>query len=230
LAAAAEAEVARKSASPVGSAGSNPAVRTNASLMTGDMSAEILTIGHSNHSAERFLALLRGAEVVLLIDVRSVPYSRRLPHFSRPQLETLLADAGIAYEFRGAELGGRPPRPDLFHRGVADYRHMAAEPSFHSGLARVREAATERRTALLCAERDPLDCHRALLVGRALAEAGSAMAHILADGSLEPQAAFEERLLRITGKDAPDLLASREARLAAAYHARVRRAAYRASH
>jgi uncharacterized protein (DUF488 family) len=191
------------------------------------MTAEILTIGHSNHPAERFLALLRGAEVALLVDVRSVPFSRRVPHFSRPRLEALLADAGIAYEFRGAELGGRPARPDLFRDGAADYERMAAEPGFRSGLGRVRELAAQQRTALLCAERDPLDCHRALLVGRALADAGLAVGHILADGSREPQAALEERLLRLGGHDAPDLLVSREERLAAAYGARARRAAYR---
>ncbi len=191
------------------------------------MTSEILTIGHSNHPAERFLALLKAAGIALLVDVRSVPFSRRLPHFSRPRLEALLANAGIAYEFRGAELGGRPRRADLFQDGIADYEHMAAEPEFQSGLARVRELAAKRRTTLLCAERDPLDCHRALLVGRGLAETGLAITHILADGSLEPQTALEERLLRISGGDSPDLLSSRETRLAAAYRARARRAAYR---
>lgn len=192
------------------------------------MSAEILTIGHSNHSPERFLALLAGAGASLLVDVRSLPFSRRLPHFSRPHLAPLLGRAGIAYEFLGDSLGGRPARPDLLRDGIADYEEMAAEPAFRAGLARVQEVAAERRTVLLCAERDPLDCHRALLVGRALAAAGAAMTHILADGTHEPQAALEERLLRLTGHDAADLLDPREARLAAAY--RARRSAHGAAH
>ncbi len=192
------------------------------------MSTEILTIGHSNHSAETFLTLLKEAGVALLVDIRSIPFSRWVPHASRPQLTALLAGAGIGYEFRGDALGGKPPRQNLSRDGMADYEQMAAAPDFRAGLARVREAAAEQRTVLLCAERDPLDCHRALLVGRALAEQGLAIVHILADGSRESQAAFEERLLRVTGKDIPDLLASREARLAAAYRARRLRAMHRA--
>jgi uncharacterized protein (DUF488 family) len=191
------------------------------------MTGEILTIGHSNHSAARFLALLKGAGIALLVDVRSVPFSRRLSHFARPRLEKLLGSAAIAYEFHGAGLGGRPKRPDLFRDGVADYERMAAEPLFRAGLDRLRALAAERRTALLCAERDPLDCHRALLVGRALAEAGMTVTHVLADGALMPQGTFEDRLLQTTGTDAPDLLCPRETRLAAAYHARARRVAYR---
>ncbi len=191
------------------------------------MSAEILTIGHSNHTAERFLELLAGAGISLLVDVRSIPHSRWVPHFSRPRLQALLGEAGIAYEFQGDALGGRPARPELFRDGVADYERMAAEPEFRAGLARVRAAAAERRLALMCAERDPLDCHRALLVGRALAETGATVTHILADGAQEPQAALEERLLRLAGHDTPDLLAPREARLDAAYRARARRGAFR---
>ena len=194
-----------------------------------NMSTEILTIGHSNHPAEKFLTLLAEAGVALLLDIRSIPFSRRVPHASRPQLVGLLAGAGIAYEFRGDALGGRPAHADLLVDGVADYERMAAMPDFRAGLARVREAAAERRTVLLCAERDPLDCHRALLVGRALAGQGLAIVHILADGSHESQASFEERLLRASGMSAPDLLASREARLAGAYRAQRLRAAHRRS-
>jgi uncharacterized protein (DUF488 family) len=194
-----------------------------------EMSKEILTIGHSNHSTETFLALLKEAGAVLLVDIRSIPFSRWVPHASRPQLTALLAGAGIAYEFRGDALGGKPTRPDLFRDGMADYERMAAAPDFRAGLARVREAAEKQRTVLLCAERDPLDCHRALLVGRALAEQGLAIVHILADGAREAQMAFEERLLRVTGMDVPDLLTPREARLAEAYRTQRLRAARRRS-
>jgi uncharacterized protein (DUF488 family) len=159
----------------------------------------VFTIGHSNHSSERFLALLQGAGITAVADVRSIPRSRRWPHFSRDRLERRLAEAGIAYVFLGAELGGRPDDPALLRAGRPDYDLMAATPSFRAGLDRVRDGAARYRIALMCAEREPLDCHRFLLVSRHLHERGVGLRHILADGSVEPHEAAEVRLLRQAG-------------------------------
>jgi uncharacterized protein (DUF488 family) len=202
---------------------------------------DVLTIGHSNHTAERFLGLLQGARVARVVDVRSVPFSRWLPQFRRERLEEMLAGAGIAYAFRGVELGGRPSREALFCDGVADYEKMAADAGFRTGLERVIAEAAGARTALLCAEREPLDCHRCLLIGRRLHEAGVAVGHILAagtiggtiGGTIEPHAATEARLLDAAGLPpapdllAPDLLAPSGERLAAAYRRRAARVAFR---
>jgi len=161
--------------------------------------ATVFTIGHSNHSSDHFLALLQGAGITAVADVRSIPQSRRWPHFSRARIERWLADAGIAYVFLGAELGGRPADPALIRDGRPDYDLMTAAPSFQAGLERVLEGAGRYRMALMCAEREPLDCHRFLLVSRRLYERGAQLCHILADGSTEPHESTETRLLQQTG-------------------------------
>jgi uncharacterized protein (DUF488 family) len=159
----------------------------------------VFTIGHSNHSSERFLALLQGAGITAVADVRSIPRSRRWPHFSRARIERWLAEAGITYVFLGAELGGRPDDPALLRKGRPDYELMAATPSFQAGLSRVLDGAVRYQVALMCAEREPLDCHRFLLVSRHLRERGVGLRHILADGSIESHETTVNRLLRQTG-------------------------------
>lgn len=167
----------------------------------------VFTIGHSNHSSERFLALLQGAGITAVADVRSIPRSRRWPQFSRGRIERWLAEAGIAYVFLGAELGGRPDDPALSREGHPDYDLMAATPMFQAGLDRVLDGAARYRIALMCAEREPLDCHRFLLVSRRLHERGVRLRHLLADGSIEPHEATEVRLLRQTGVGVDSLFA-----------------------
>jgi uncharacterized protein (DUF488 family) len=187
----------------------------------------LLTIGHSRHSLERFIDLLEGAGATAVADVRSAPMSRFSPHFNKAALAKSLAARNIAYIFLGAALGGRPSRPELYTQGVTDYEKMAASPEFRAGLEQLREAAAAHRVALMCAEADPLDCHRCLLVGRALAEQGVDVGHILATGDVMTQTEIEDRLLASEKLADQDLLgASRTERLADAYRARNRKAAY----
>ena len=187
---------------------------------------DLLTLGHSNLPADGFLTLVQGAGVTAIADVRSVPFSRRYPWFSGPALAAHLQGAGVAYLPLGDVLGGRPRDPALYCEGVADYEKMAATPQFRGGLDRVAEAAGRFRVCLMCAEREPLDCHRCLLVTRALAERGFAVGHVLADGTIEPHGETEERLIALARVPA-DLFADRNQRLAAAYARRAGTAAYR---
>jgi uncharacterized protein (DUF488 family) len=184
----------------------------------------LLTIGHSNLSADGFMALVQDAGVTAIADVRSVPFSRRFPWFSGGKLAARLRGADIAYLPFGDALGGRPPDPALYCEGVVDYEKMAATPPFRAGLDRIGEAMGRFRLCLMCAEREPLDCHRCLLVGRALAERGFALGHILVDGTIEPHAITQERLLGRSG-GANDLFGDHAERLAAAYRARARKVA-----
>jgi uncharacterized protein (DUF488 family) len=190
------------------------------------MATEVLTIGHSSLRYEQFLELLGGANVTAIADVRSAPYSRRFPHFNREALSSRLREDGIAYVFLGKELGGRPSNPEFYCDGVADYERMAQTPEFSEGLDRVREGARKYRIALMCSEREPLDCHRCLLVGRALAHRGACVNHLLGDGGVISQTAIEETLLERSGRDAADLFAAPADRLAAAYRARAKKAAF----
>lgn len=191
---------------------------------------DILTIGHSRHSLERFAALLEAAQVTAIADVRSAPVSRFSPQFNKAALSASLPARGVVYEFLGKELGGRPARPELYTQGVADYEKLAAAPEFRAGLARLIELAERQRLAAMCAEADPLDCHRCLLIGRALAETEREVGHILPSGEIVTHAQIEDRLLeRANLTEAGLLLQSRDERLAEAYRARARRAAYAAT-
>jgi uncharacterized protein (DUF488 family) len=188
--------------------------------MTVPADFDLMTVGHSNLAAERFIALIQNAGVTAIADVRSVPFSRRFPWFSGPKLAARLHGAGIAYLPFGDALGGRPRDPALYRDGVADYERMAATMQFRAGLDRLGEAMGRFRLCVMCAEREPLDCHRCLLVARALAERGLALGHILIDGTIEPHAATEERLLGRAG-GADDLFGGRADRLAQAYRDRA---------
>jgi uncharacterized protein (DUF488 family) len=190
----------------------------------------ILTIGHSRHSLERFIALLESAGVTAVADVRSAPMSRFSPQFNKKALAASLAGHGIDYLFLGKELGGRPERPELYTDGRADYEKMAASSEFRAALAQLIEMAQQHRVAAMCAEADPLDCHRCLLVGRALAKAGHDVAHILASGEIASQAEVEDRLLETEHLAEDDLLMrSRQECLAEAYRARNLKAGYAVS-
>lgn len=191
-----------------------------------DSDLVVLTIGHSNHSWEAFEALLRGAGVTAIADVRTSPWSKHTPQFSKTALSERLRQAGIAYVWLGDALGGRPGKPSLFRDGVANYERMAQESAFREGLDRVCSGAQSHRIALMCAEKHPLDCHRCLLVGRALAESGVQVGHILADGRIEPQAVTETQLLTAAGLDQDDIFESRAERLARAYRRRGQKVAF----
>ena len=157
------------------------------------MQGSILTIGHSNHALERFIALIESAGVSTIADVRSRPVSRFVPHFNRARLEAALAERGISYVFLGRELGGRPDDPSLMKNGKPDYAAMARTSGFSAGLAAVVNQSAKGKVALLCAERDPIDCHRFLLIGRELAARRIPVAHILSTGEIEPHAETERR-------------------------------------
>jgi uncharacterized protein (DUF488 family) len=182
---------------------------------------DVFTIGHSNIPVDRFIAMLRDAEVNAVADVRSVPSSRWFPWFSAKPLAEKLAGAGITYTMKGAVLGGRPRDTSLFRDGVVDYDAMAVQPEFVSSLDQLIGEAARSRICLTCAERDPLDCHRCLLIARRLAERGLGVGHILHDGTIEPRVATEERLLSLDADAAGFFAAGESERLAAAYRHRA---------
>lgn len=187
---------------------------------------EILTVGHSNHPWTSFLALLRRGNVTAIADVRSSPYSRRQPQFNREDLQDALRSESIAYVYLGNALGGRPVSSALYQDGVANYEAMARTEKFATGLNRVLEGAVKYKIALMCSEADPLNCHRCLLVGRALVERGVRVAHILGSGQILLHSDIEETLLAGSGKTGDDFFAPRSERLAEAYRLHSRKVAY----
>jgi uncharacterized protein (DUF488 family) len=194
------------------------------------MAFDLFSIGHSNISADRFIALLRDAGADAVADVRSTPYSRFFPWFSRKNLEAKLAAEGMAYLPYGETLGGRPHNRSLYRDGIADYEAVARQNDFRVSLAQLQTDASRRRVCLMCAEREPLDCHRCLLVARAFADRGLSIGHILYDGSIEPHGSTEQRLMAWSGAatESDLFVTGQSERLAAAYRRRARAVAYRA--
>jgi uncharacterized protein (DUF488 family) len=198
------------------------------------LGARLVSVGHSLHSIEKFVDLLRKEGVTAVADVRTSPYSRRLPQFNRHDLEAALRTSEIAYVFLGDQLGGRPQSAELYdERGVVDYERVRRTAAFREGLRRLLEKARQGTVAMLCAEDDPLDCHRGLMITPALVELGVAPRHLRRDRTVETTTEMEDRLLRetkLTGRLLPDLFTpapDRNEVLAEAYRVRAGKKAYR---
>ena len=168
----------------------------------------VFTIGHSTHAIDRFVALLRQHGVTAVADVRSMPYSRFQPQFNRGPLAEALKGQGIAYVFLGQELGARSEDKSCYENGRVQYRRLAKTETFRAGLERVCSAKESHRIALMCAEREPLECHRTLLVSRELAAAGISVVHIHDDGHLESHPDAMKRLLTLVRLPDQDLFRS----------------------
>jgi uncharacterized protein (DUF488 family) len=189
----------------------------------------LFTIGHSNHSLAHFILLLRQHGVTAVADVRSAPYSRRYPHFNRQNLaEALHGSADITYVFLGAQLGARPEEPECFTSdGRVRFDRLGESLGFRNGIRRVVQGLQIYRIALMCAERDPLDCHRGILIAPRIMTEAPSLSHIGPEGELESHAAAEQRLM--TEFHFPDrgLFDSHAQLLAEAYRRREEQIAWR---
>ena len=186
----------------------------------------VLTVGHSNHSIEKLLSLLEANGVTAIGDVRSSPYSRYISHFNREPLQQTLKDHRIAYVFLGVELGARSKDPACYERGKVQYSRLAETDLFQAGLRRVVQGAASHRLALLCAEKEPLDCHRTILVARELEKQGLRVSHIHSDGHLEPHGDAIKRLFKTLDLPETDLFRTPKDLVAQAYALQAERIAH----
>ena len=189
------------------------------------METNVFTIGHSRHALDDFVALLRRHSVTALCDVRSTPYSRINSQFNREDFKQALLNVGVVYVYLGLELGARSLDSGCYVDGKVQYDRLAQTELFRKGLDRIREGMKGYRLALMCAEKDPLECHRTILVSRHLDVNGIAVQHILGDGSLESHEQAMFRLLA-TLKIPANMLSSSEELLAEAYRVQGERIAY----
>jgi uncharacterized protein (DUF488 family) len=194
--------------------------------MTASRPIVVFTIGHSTHPLDEFMALLKQHAVTALADVRSAPFSRFNPQFNKDALARDLKANGIKYVFLGRELGARSDDPSCYQNGRVQYGRLARTELFRQGIERVMKGAGEHRIALMCAEKEPLECHRTLLVARALDEQGVEVTHILGDGRLESHRAAMDRLLDVTGLPHEDLFRSRAELIAEALARQEDKVAY----
>ncbi len=190
------------------------------------MANEVFTIGHSTHTIEKFISHLTMHGVQAVADVRSSPFSKFNPQFNRENLQNSLKAPGIRYVYLGKELGARSEDPACYVADKVQYDRLAKTPLFQSGLDRVIEGANNYRIALMCAEKDPLDCHRTILVARELLKRGMTITHILEDGSLENHTESISRLVTSLGMSLDDMFISREEIIQQAYSRQANRIAY----
>jgi uncharacterized protein (DUF488 family) len=157
----------------------------------------LYTIGHSNHRIEDFLGLLKRNGINCIADVRSTPYSHYNVHFNRELLEIELRKASIEYVYFGDQLGARPSSVRCYNGNCVNFEYLAKTVQFHTGLEHLADITSKYRVALMCAEKDPIECHRFILVCRNLKASGFHIKHILADGSIEDNSDTECRLVRV---------------------------------
>ncbi|MBK8482301.1 MAG: DUF488 family protein [Proteobacteria bacterium] len=186
----------------------------------------VWTVGHSTQTLDDFVVLLRRHEISVVADVRSAPYSRFSPHFNKDALQRGLKANGIKYVFLGRELGARSDDPTCYEHGRVQYARLAKTELFQQGLDRLIRGASEHRIAIMCAEKEPLECHRTILVARALVARGVEVDHILASGQVESHGDAMVRLLRVVGIPREDLFRSEDELIEEALARQEERIAY----
>jgi uncharacterized protein (DUF488 family) len=172
----------------------SPAQESGGTPAAGD-APTLHSIGQGARSLDELVDALQAHRIEFVLDVRSSPYSKFKPEFSREALEAALKARGIRYVFMGDTLGGQPRDPDCYTDGKVDYAKVRQQPFFQAGLERLLKAHTQRtRATLMCSEGRPEQCHRSKMIGEALAAAGIPIRHIDEDGQLLTQTQVMDRL------------------------------------
>ena len=187
----------------------------------------LYTIGHSNHTPDKFVDLLtKDHEISAIVDIRSSPYSKYCPQFNKEALQNFLKKNDLRYLFLGQELGARRSEANCYVDGKVDYDLIVGESSFEAGISRIVEGAKMMKVALMCSEKDPLTCHRSILIARVAKETFCDIHHILEDGSIETHEESEKRLLRECKLEHEDFFLSYDDRMNKAYAERGQSIAY----
>ena len=190
------------------------------------MSDAVYTIGHSTHSIERFVELLKQHAITAVCDVRSRPYSRMNPQFNREELKEALRCENIKYVFLGKELGARTDDRSCYCNGKVQYDLLAKTALFKRGIDRIKSGMEGFCVALMCAEKEPLDCHRTILVSRVLNDEHIPVRHILANGGIEDHAEALRRLVMMLRMPSSDMFRSEEVVVEDAYRKQGQQIAY----
>jgi len=151
----------------------------------------VYSVGHSNHEADKFVEILQGFSVGVVVDVRSAPYSRYCPQFNRDVIELVLKNVGIKYLFLGKELGAKPDDHAYYEGTRVSFEKLRASDSFRNGISRILDGMEECNIAIMCSEKDPINCHRAILISRVLVEKGVSVKHIQNRGNVVRYSLFK---------------------------------------
>jgi len=190
----------------------------------------LYSIGYSCHTIDTFRKALLDNNVTAVADVRSSPYSKFKPDFNKDIITKKLIKFGIVYVFLGNNLGARIDAPECYKNGKADYDLIAKHPTFLAGLERLKKGMENYKIALMCAEKDPITCHRAILIFRNLRNLNIKLAHILCDGTVEYHTESEKRLLKLLNLEQLDLFADNSDIFDKAYKLQAQKIAYKIDH
>lgn len=186
----------------------------------------LYTIGYASHTLDSFAELLFKHKIDVVADVRSSPYSQFKAEFNREGLSAYLKKIGISYLFFGDLWGARIEDRSCYVEGKVDFDLAATTKNFQEGMDRVKKGVALHRIALMCAEKDPLTCHRSILLSRNVVGAGIKVQHILSDGLLEEHRESELRLLKIHKLHHPHLFLAEQQRIERAYILQADKVAY----
>ena len=154
----------------------------------------IYTVGHSNHEVEQFIKLLQSYSIDIVVDVRSAPYSQYCPQFNKDTIEQVLSNNGMKYLFLGKELGARPDSSECYEYNRVKYDKLKKTDLFRQGIERLKDSAVKCIVTLMCSEKDPINCHRTILISRVLKGEGIEVRHILDENKTVSQNEIEEQL------------------------------------
>lgn len=186
----------------------------------------IHTIGYAAHTVESFIAALEKFSITAIADVRSQPYSKFKPEFNREKLKKVLINKRIEYVFLGDNIGARIKAPECYKNGQVDYELMSKHPLFQEGIARLLKGMENFSIALMCAERDPINCHRTILICKHLKKYQIQINHIIDANTFENHTETEFRLLKLFHLENPDLFMNEAQRLTEAYSRQEEKIAY----
>ncbi len=181
------------------------------------MTNKLFTIGYASFSITAFINTLRSHEITALVDVRSAPYSKYKPEFKKGSLSKALADNNISYIFLGKYVGARVEDPECYIDGKLNYSLLKETKNYQTGIDRILNGMKDYRIALMCAEKDPVNCHRTFLICRTLRSYPIRILHILENGSLEDHINTESRLLKLHGLDQEDIFRTEKERVDEVY-------------
>jgi len=187
---------------------------------------KLYTIGYSPHTLDSFLDTLNKYHITAIADVRSTPYSQFKPEFNKDKFKEFLKKHNIAYVFLGDLCGARVEDSSCYVNGKVNYSLVSENPKFKEGLERIKKGMQRYLIALMCAEKDPITCHRTILICRNLVATNIKIKHILSNGKIEEHKESEQRLMKIFNLNHPDLFQTEQQRLDEAYSRQGEKIAY----
>ncbi len=186
----------------------------------------IHTIGYASHTIESFVATLEKFNITAIADVRSQPYSKFKPEFNRENLKKALINNSIDYVFLGDNIGARIKATECYKNGQADYELISKHPLFQEGIDRLLKGMEKFSIALMCAEKDPINCHRTILICKHLKKHKIKIYHIIDANTSEDHTKTEFRLMKLFHLEQPDLFMKDSERLEEAYSRQENKIAY----